>query len=86
MKYQHVVLFSICFLFFTTSAFNNLFFFPNEMKKINQNIKHIEKMNPTKLKKVHPIIWFNSLMGVGLDAKLENIETPSYFCYKNYPW
>eukprot|EP01080_Neovahlkampfia_damariscottae_P005950 gene5950-9779_t len=56
------------------------------MKKVNQNGSHLDSMQTKKLKKVHPIVWFNSLMGVGLDAKLENIRTPSYFCYKNYPW
>jgi hypothetical protein len=61
-------------------------FFPDELKKYNQDTNHVQFMNVPKLKKVFPIVWFNALMGVALDAKLENIKTPNFLCYKNYPW
>jgi hypothetical protein len=80
-----------CLLLFTlfiycSSFNNNLIFFPDELKKYNQETNHVEQMKVPKLKKVFPIVWFNALMGVALDAKLDNIKTPNFLCYKNYPW
>jgi len=67
-------------------SIESLFFTEEIIKKANRNPADLEKMNIQKLKKIHPIIYLNALMGHSLEAKLENIKVPNWFCHKNSPF
>jgi hypothetical protein len=73
-------------IYSTFGSFDSLFFTPDQINRSNSNPANVEKMEIKKLKTIHPIVYLNALMGHSLEAKLENIEVPNWFCYKNSPF
>jgi hypothetical protein len=73
-------------IFSTVGSFDSLFFTPDQINRSNSNPANLEKMEIKKLKTIYPIVYLNALMGHSLEAKLENVKVPNWFCYKNSPF
>jgi hypothetical protein len=80
-------LFTLIILLFTFSlAIENIPTLLLNFEEIKKNKQTPSTQNIQKLKTIYPIIYFNGLMGHSIEAKLENIQTPNFLCYKNYPF
>lgn len=82
---RRLTFFLLSFLFLYVTSQSSLFFIPFTKEFQQKGSKPYSKPI-LKANNLEPIVFFNPLTGVSMEAKLTNVRVPHIYCWRNSDW